>query len=417
MVAEAREQVRRDALAARVADDGVPLRDSGKGATAYAEAVGVYLAALIDQLANHQTTICGWHVNNTQLRNTFARQALPMTWDYAESNPFCTSTGSYHNLWHRQIEGFSAIGATQSGVAWQADAAVGQGVTSAIISTDPPYYDNIGYADLSDFFHVWLRRSLRSTFPELLATLAAPKAEELVANPYRHGTKAKAEAFFLDGMTRAMRALCEQTHPAFPVTIYYAFKQSERRDDQGVASTGWQTFLEAVITAGFAINGTWPMRTEMSNRMIGRETNALASSIVLVCRPRTADAPSATRRELQETLRSEFPKALADLQRSNIAPVDLAQASIGPGMAIFTRYKEVLNADGSKMSVGDALALINATLDEALTEQEGDFDSDQPLGADLVRAARLYRGRVWHRRAAVEGQEHQRRRARPRRHH
>ena len=376
LVGEARKVIQQDAAAAGLPDDGVPLRDSGTGATAYAEAVGVYLGSLVDQLANHQSTICGWHVNNTQLRNTFARQALPMTWDYAESNPFCGSTGSYHNLWQRQVEGFSAIGVGEPGKAWQADASDGQNMPSVAISTDPPYYDNIGYADLSDFFYVWGRRTLRSSFPDLFATLAVPKAEELVATPYRHGSKDKAEAFFLDGMTRAMRRLCHQGHHAFPVTIYYAFKQSEQRTDRGIASTGWETFLEAVIDAGFSLSGTWPMRTELSNRMIGIDTNALASSIVLVCRPRTADAPTATRREFQEALRTEFPSALADLQRSNIAPVDLAQASIGPGMAVFTRYSQVLNADGSKMSVGEALALINATLDEVLTEQEGDFDAD-----------------------------------------
>jgi putative DNA methylase len=245
-----------------------------------------------------------------------------------------------------------------------------------VVSTDPPYYDNISYADVSDFFYVWLRRSLKPVFSDLFATLASPKAEELIAAPARHGGKEQAEAFFLDGMTRAMHRLAEQAHPAFPVTIYYAFKQSESDADRGTISTGWDTFLAAVIRAGFAISGTWPIRTELSNRMIGSGANALASSIVLVCRRRDPEAPVATRREFVTTLKAELPEALAHLQRGNIAPVDLAQAAIGPGMAVYTRYAKVLDAEGNPLSVREALALINQTLDEAMAEQEGDFDAD-----------------------------------------
>ena len=229
---------------------------------------------------------------------------------------------------------------------------------------------------MSDFFYVWLRRSLRSVFPDLFATLAVPKAEELVATPYRHGSKEKAEAFFLNGMTLAVQRLAEQAHPGFPVTIYYAFKQSETKGDAGTVSTGWETFLDAVIKAGFAITGTWPMRTELANRMTGADTNALASSIVLVCRQRPADAPLATRRDFVTALKTELPTALTHLQRGNIAPVDLAQAAIGPGMAIYTRYAKVLDTQGKPLPVRDALALINQTLDEVLAEQEGDFDAD-----------------------------------------
>jgi putative DNA methylase len=245
-----------------------------------------------------------------------------------------------------------------------------------MISTDPPYYDNIGYADLSDFFYVWLRRSLRPVFPDLFATVAVPKSEELVATPYRHGGRAAAEAFFLEGMKQAMHRLSEQAHPGFPVAIYYAFKQSETKGDTGTASTGWEIFLDAVIRSGFAVGGTWPMRTELGNRMIGMGTNALASSVVLVCRPRPDDAPTATRREFVTSLRAELPLALVILQTGNVAPVDLAQAAIGPGMAIYTRYARVLDAAGKPVSVRDALALINRTLDEVLADQEGDFDAD-----------------------------------------
>jgi putative DNA methylase len=266
-----------------------------------------------------------------------------------------------------------------AGCSSQADASQQRLSCDRVVSTDPPYYDNIGYADLSDFFYVWLRRSLHPVFPELFTTMAVPKAEELVATPYRHGSKEKAEEFFLDGMTLAMHRLAEQAHPAFPVTIYYAFKQSESESGTGIASTGWETFLGAVIHAGFAISGTWPMRTGKQGRMITSGTNALASSIILVCRKCQADARTATRREFVTALKSELPVALVHLKRGNIAPVDLAQAAIGPGMAIYTRYARVLDAEGKPLSVREALALINQTLDEALAEQEGDFDADSRL--------------------------------------
>ena len=279
---------------------------------------------------------------------------------------------------------------------------------SKVLSTDPPYYDNIGYADLSDFFYVWLRRSLKPVFPELFVTLAVPKAEELVATPYRHGSMDEAETFFIDGMTQALRQLSEQGHPGFPVTIYYAFKQSETKGDTGTARTGWETFLEAVIRSGFMITGTWPVRTERENRKLNQGANALASSIVLVCRQRPADAPLVTRRDFIAALKTELPTALAHLQRGNIAPVDLAQAAIGPGMAIYTRYGQVLDTHGKPLPVRDALALINQTLDEVLAEQEGDFERRHPLGTRLVRAVRLRRRRLRRCRDALQGQEHQR---------
>ena len=248
--------------------------------------------------------------------------------------------------------------------------------SASVVSTDPPYYDNIGYADLSDFFYVWLRRSLKSILPDLFATLAVPKSDELVASPYRHGSKGEAETFFLNGMGQAMRRIAEHAHPGFPVSIYYAFKQAETKGGSGTVSTGWETFLDAVIRAGFAVTGTWPMRTELSNRMIGMDTNALASSIVLVCRRRSVNAPAATRREYLAALKSELPMALRLLQTGNVAPVDLAQAAIGPGMAVYTRYAKVLDAAGEPLPVREALALINQILDEVLAEQEGDFDAD-----------------------------------------
>ena len=377
LVQEAREQVRRDAVAAGIPDDGEALRVGGAGATAYAEAVGVYLGMSSSRAADAWSTITSWRNGVEATRGTFARQALPMVWDYAEANPLSSSSGNWIGACLSWVaEALDFLPQERPGAAVQGDAARQTLASDAFVSTDPPYYDNIGYADLSDFFYVWLRRTLRSVLPDLFATLAVPKAEELVATPYRHGSKEKAEAFFLDGMTQAVQRLVEQTHPGFPVTIYYAFKQSETTGDAGAVSTGWETFLGAVIEAGFAITGTWPIRTERGARSIGIGSNALASSIVLVCRKRPTDAPWATRREFVSALKTELPAALVHLQRGNIAPVDLAQAAIGPGMAIYTRYAKVLDTHGQPLPVRDALALINQTLDEVLAEQEGDFDAD-----------------------------------------
>ena len=375
LVAEARERICADSVAAAMPNDGAPLRDGGAGAMAYAEAVGVYLAFAVDRMANTLCTIARWTSVRDQTVTAFARQAIPMTWDFPDVNPFAGAAGDYGVSVDGVVKGLSDSTEPQ-GFTTQDDATTQSVTIDKLVSTDPPYYDNIGYADLSDFFYVWLRRSLNATFPRLFATLAVPKAEELVATPYRHGSKARAEAFFLHGMTLAMQRLADQAHAAFPVTVYYAFKQSENRSDAGVASTGWETFLDAVIHAGFAVTGTWPMRTERGSRMISIDSNTLVSSIVLVCRPRVIDAPIATRREFVDALRSELPDALRQMQQGNIAPVDLAQAAIGPGMAVFTRYAQVLNASGNALSVREALALINQTLDEVLAEQEGDFDAD-----------------------------------------
>ena len=356
-------------------DDDTPLHAGGSGASAYAEAVGVYLGFTVSRQANRSCTISFWDNTRQNIQQAFGRQAIPMTWDYCESNPFSNSSGNWLGQLRFPAESLDAAPAGISGFVSQQDAQQ-QGVSKhKLISTDPPYYDNIGYADLSDFFYVWLRHSQRSIFSDLFVTLAVPKAEELVATPYRHGGKEQAETFFLDGMTQAMRRLAEQAHPVFPVTIYYAFKQSEKKGDSGTASTGWETFLDALIRSGFAISGTWPMRTELTGNL-KKNVSALASSIVLVCRPRPADAAGATRGKFVAALKRELPAALVYLQRGNIAPVDLAQAAIGPGMAVYTRFSRVLDAAGHALTVREALALINQVLDEALAEQEGDFDAD-----------------------------------------
>jgi len=377
LLGEAMMRIRRDALSADLPGEARPLREGGTGAMGYAEAVSMFLASALSRAADYWGTGAIWESKGSFIAHVFTRNALPMTWDYPEANPFSPGSGNWSDTCVDWV--FRAVRELPSatpGSSLLGDAQSQKISRGKVVSTDPPYYDNIGYADLSDFFYVWLRRSLRPIFPELFATLAVPKAEELVATPSRHGGREKAEMFFLDGMTRAMRRVAEQVHPAFPVTVYYAFKQSESESDAGTASTGWETFLDAVIRSGFGISGTWPIRTERPGRMRDTGSNALASSIVLVCRPRPADAPTATRREFVAALKAELPRALAHLQRGNIAPVDLAQAAIGPGMAVYTRYAKVLDAQGNPLTVREALALINQTLDEALTEQEGDFDAD-----------------------------------------
>jgi len=375
LVLEARE------LAAREAQPDYPqdtrrLHEGGCGANAYGDAIAVYLAFCLDKASLTNTTQATWQKDPDRLTQGFGRQAIPMIWDYAEANPLSDAGGGFAITGHAVAKVLERLPLESvPGSAEQRDA--GSGPSTArrwIISTDPPYYDNISYADLSDYFYIWLRHSLKSTLPELFTTLAVPKAEELVATAYRHGGRVQAETFFMNGMTRVMHSLAEQAHPAFPVTIYYAFKQAET-ESSGTASTGWETFLDAVIQAGFGISGTWPVRTELTGNL-KKNVGALASSIILVCRARDDQASTATRREFVAALKAELPKALADLQRGNIAPVDLAQAAIGPGMAIYTRYAGVLDADGKRLLVREALALINQTLDEALAEQEGDFDPD-----------------------------------------
>ena len=374
LVGEAIAKVKADALAAGLPDDGRGLDEGGNGATAYAQAVGVYLAFAIDRMAMTGNSLVRWNGVGEKAQHCFGRQALPMLWDFAEPNFLASATGSLLAAIFYSYDPISWLPANLNGLVVQIDAQTQTLSSQKLISTDPPYYDNICYADLSDFFYVWLRRSLRGIYPSLFATVAVPKAEELVATPYRHGGKEQAEQFFLDGMTEALRNLAQQAHPAFPVTIYYAFKQSETKTEAGTSSTGWETFLEAVLQAGFALTGTWPMRTEMKTRQIAMGSNALASSIVLVCRPRPQDAPTISRREFIRELNATLPEALDEMTRggvnSPVAPVDLSQAIIGPGMAIFSQYAAVLEADGTPMRVRSALQLINRFL------AEDDFDHD-----------------------------------------
>ncbi|MBE9088996.1 DUF1156 domain-containing protein [Microcystis aeruginosa LEGE 11464] len=385
LVSEAREKIKADAVAAGIPDDDLPLNDGGIGATAYADAVATYLAFGVSKCADKWSDLTTWDKSRDAVSHLFTRQAIPMIWDFCEGNPFCDSSGNFNQSidWIcRAIENWHCLAEGQV-IQLDATAKSNDEIAPRIISTDPPYYDNIGYADLADFFYVWLRRSLNSVYSNIFSTLLVPKTPELVATPYRFGgDKKKAQSFFEEGLGKAFGRMNGMAHSDYPLTVYYAFKQAETEDsddDKGnavVSSTGWETMLEGLIKSDFSIGGTWPMRTELSNRSVGLGTNALASSIVLVCRPRPADAPKASRRQFLNELKRDLPQALKLLQQGNIAPVDLAQASIGPGMAIYSKYAAILESNGTSMGVRTALQLINQILDEFLTEQEGEFDSD-----------------------------------------
>lgn len=384
LVAEAQAKAEADAVAAGVVNDHIALSAGGSGARAYGEAVGVYLAFVIDKMTDYNSSICSWNPPREGLRNTFGRQAIPMVWDYAEANPFSNSSGCFDNMAEWVTKCVSELPANQISEVSQFDAQSDCGLRNIMVSSDPPYYDNIGYADLSDYFYVWMRQSLKDTYPKLFRTMLVPKAEELVATPYRfEGSTEKARDFFEDGMLHTCQQIYQYAREDIPVTIYYAYKQSDTDEDSKTASTGWETMLSAIIRAGFSITGTWPMSTEREGRTIGIGTNALASSIVLVCRKRPADAPQTTRRGFIAKLKRELRPALQKLQRSNIAPVDLAQSAIGPGMGVYSRYDRVLEADGSAMTVRSALQIINQELDVYFNEQDGELDASSRFCVDL----------------------------------
>lgn len=377
LVAEVRQKALADALVAGL-PKGDPLERGGSGAQAYADAVAVYLAMGVSRLTDYSSTITTWASNPQKeiLRSAFARQALPMTWDFAEGNVFGASSGTLDILISAMAKSIAMAPARgMSGVGVSQASADSRSYSDLLVCTDPPYYDNIGYADLSDFFYSWLRRSLGSIVPSLFGTLLTPKADELIADPYRHGGKWGAVQFFENGFRRVFSRIRSGVPDGFPITVFYAFKQSEV-DDGGEASTGWETLLEGMIQSGWAITATWPIRTERGGRMTSIGTNALASSVVLACRPRPENAQVIDRRGLINALQTELPDALRALQQGGIAPVDLAQAAIGPGMSVFSRYAKVTEPDGSPMRVRAALVLINQILAEVLSEQEGDFDSD-----------------------------------------
>ena len=372
LVSEAREQVLRDALASGMSK-GERLEAGGVGAAAYADAVATYLGLVISRITDYSSSINSW-ASSPQMEIVQHIFALPMAWDYAESNPFADSSGSLNIMIRAVSEAVSRVPACSQAYVLQTDAA-SHDYRGAVISTDPPYYDNISYSDLSDFFYVWLRRSLKDVHPSLFSTMLVPKAEELVANPYRHGGKDGARDFFEDGFRTVFANARRSANPDYPMTVYYAFKQTET-STEGRTSTGWSTILDGMIRSGWSITATWPMRSERRGRMTSIGANALASSIVLVLRPRPEDAPMTDRRSLMRELRRTLPEAVETLRSGGIAPVDLAQAAIGPGMSVFSRYSRVISPDGTDMSVSEALTQINAVLDEVLGEQEGDLDPD-----------------------------------------
>jgi putative DNA methylase len=372
LVMEARERVLLDALELGM-PAGQRLEAGGSEAEAYADAVATYLGLAVSRTADLGNSLATWSSSRDQTRNLFARQAIPMAWDFVEVSPFAGASGDVAVATATMARAIALLPSGVGSTVVQRDA-VGMSDASALISTDPPYYDNIGYSDLSDFFYVWLRRSLRSIHPDLLSTMLVPKAEELVANPYRHNGKDGAKEFFENGFGRVFARARETVLPDFPITVYYAFKQSEA-DGDGTSSTGWETLLDGMIRSGWAITATWPMRSERGGRMLSVGTNALASSIVLALRPRPNDAPTTDRRGLIAALQHELPAALRKLQQGAIAPVDLPQAAIGPGMAVFSRYAKVVENDGTAMTVRSGLARINEILDQVLNEQEGDFDA------------------------------------------
>ncbi len=383
IIGEVHSRVRADAVAAGLPNDASAVAGSAADATSYADGVATYLAFAVSKLADWSTSLCSWIPQLQGVGHTFKRQALPMLWDYVEINVFSDSVGNFRNHVEWVSDSVATAPSAPQGYATQLDAAgASKEIARVAVSTDPPYYDNIGYADLADFFYVWLRRSLGAIYPDLFGTVLTPKSAELVAAPYRfEGSRAKADKHFEDGLSAAFVRIRETADPTVPFTVYYAFKQAETENDgegtgSTVASTGWETMLEGLLRSGFSIDGTWPMRTERTARSTSQGTNALASSVVLVCRPRLADAGITTRKDFVGALKRELPEALRTLQHGNIAPVDLAQASIGPGMAIFSRYAKVLEPDGSAMRVRTALGLINQVLDEILAEQEGEFDPD-----------------------------------------
>lgn len=371
LVIEARERLMRDALATDGPSEN-SIESSGIDSENYADAVSTFLAFALGKLADYGNSLAVWYPKEERPKNLFARQAIPMVWDFPEVNPLTDIGGSWTRCVKIVAEAFEGLGDGRSAVVEQRTADMQP--DGALISTDPPYYDNIAYADLSDFFYVWLRRSLRHVYPNLLSTLLVPKAEELVANPYRHDGIDGARRFFEDGFRRVFARARETALADYPIAVYYAFKQSDG-DEDGTASTGWETLLDGMIRSGWAITATWPMRSERGGRMRDIGSNALASSIVLALRPRPDDAPTTDRRGLIARLHDELPDALRKLQQGAIAPVDLPQAAIGPGMAVFSRYAKVIENDGTTMTVRSALARINEILDQVLNEQEGDFEA------------------------------------------
>ncbi len=374
---DAKKRVLEDAKTAGLADDEVRLREGGTGALAYADAVVTYLALVVDKCADYWSNLVIWNSVGEKLSHVFGRQTITMVWDFCEGNPFSSSSGNWMamvNWVGKAVDRLPSLGVVE---VFQQDARVRvRNSGRVVVSTDPPYYDNIGYAGISDFFYVWLRHNLGDVWPDECATLLTPKASELIADPSRHESKQDAKEYFESGMAEFMSEVASSQHPDVPATVYYAYKATEETKDGSVRSTGWDTFLQAIIDSGLQVTATWPLRTERQARLRSIGFNALASSIVLACRPRLSSAPLATRSEFIAALREELPDAIKVMQSGNIAPVDLPQSTIGPGIGVFSRYAKVVEVNGSSMPVSDALAVINEVLDDVLHGEESELDSD-----------------------------------------
>ena len=375
VIEDLKEEIERDAAAAGFAPGRMPLEEGGTGAKAYSEVVVTYLALVLGKSADFWSQICTWRASNESLRNTFTRQAVPMVWDFAEANPFSGKSGSWQNMLDWVVAAIDCMGPATEALIFQQDARTIQYRPDAVVCTDPPYYDNIGYADLSDFFYSWLRPTLKDVHSGLFRGISTPKGDELVATPFRHGGKFGAEEFFLKGMSEVIENMASSADKEYPTTIFYAFKQREIKKE-GVSSTGWATFLEAVIKAGFTVVRTWPIRTELKSRTRAIGSSALASSVVLVCRRRVTMAESVGRSDFVTALKHELPPAISRMTKAGITPADLPQSAIGPGIEVFSRYASVLESDDSRMTMKTALQLINRELDEHLSGIVGEFDAD-----------------------------------------
>ena len=386
LVTKAREKVLTDALKAGLDANTPHLADGGAGAQAYADAVATYLGLCVSRLANRSSNLTFWDPGGAKVQQVFARQVLPIVWDFCEANPFSNSSGNFVGQvgYLANVVAAAPTSDAQTAVIQQDAAADTLMVKGAVIATDPPYYDNVPYADISDFFYVWMRHTLQAIWPDLFRRFLTPKEEELVAFAYRHGSKGGAERFFLDGMGKALRNMHRSGISDFPVTIYYAFKQSEIAKE-GLTSPGWATFLQGIVDAGYLIDGTWPVRTELAGNLKKR-LNVLASSIVLVCRKRPTAAPVITRREFVAQLREVLPRALVRIRAGGVGPVDMAQASIGPGIGVFTAASCVLEPDDAPMTVRTAIALINQIRDEISGEEATGYDAETRFCVDWFEA-------------------------------
>lgn len=377
IVNDFRPIIEKDAVEAGFKDDGIGLENGGSGARAYADALSTYFAFAIDKMSDRCSAVCPWDASRDTMSHVFTRQAIPMNWDFAESNPIGNASGSFSSMIKQIISAIKALPAHPQCDAMQRSATAELDYSNLLISTDPPYYDNIDYSDLSDYFYIWMRRSLYDVYPNTFSTTLTPKSDELIATPYRFDdNQSEADKFFEKGMETAFKQLTLAMSDDYPMTVYYAYKQTSNSRDGQRTSTGWETMLQALMNCGLEITGTWPIRTEMGNRTRGQGSNALASSIVLVCRKRSDSSTVATRPEFQRELRRALKIGVDDLQSSSIAPVDMAQASIGPGMAAYSKYSQVVESDGTRMSVHTALAMINEQLDALMGESGEELDSE-----------------------------------------